>query len=262
MKIVIIHSSGRRNGNTERLTASLEGQIYRCAKENGVPVEIHRLALFDENIQLCRGCRVCFDKGEAYCSLHDSFLHLRDELSEADGVVLASPVYVEDVNGTMKNWIDRMAFVCHRPAFFHQCAVAITTSGSGSTSHSLNTMKNALSAWGFHVSSMQKFRMGARMDDKEIEKRFADKLYEIASGLVQSILRHDCEKPSLFSLLAFRIQQDYYRKRQDAGGIDRKYWQQAGWLDSHVHYYIPIRTNRAKLLLSAFLGRVVARFFV
>ena len=224
--------------------------------------EIHRVALFDENIQPCRGCRVCFDKGEAYCPQHDNFLSLRDELLKADGVVLASPVYVEDVNGTMKNWIDRMAFACHRPAFFHQCAAAITTSGSGSTSHSLNTMRNALSAWGFHINSMQKFRMGARMDDKEIEQRFEEKLYEIASGLVQCILRHDCEKPSLFSLLSFRVQQIYYRKRQDAGGIDREYWRQAGWLDSRVHYYIPVRTNKAKLLFTALLGRIAACFFV
>jgi multimeric flavodoxin WrbA len=32
--------------------------------------------------------------------------------------VFASPIYVEDVNGAMKNFIDRMAYNCHRPRFF------------------------------------------------------------------------------------------------------------------------------------------------
>jgi multimeric flavodoxin WrbA len=36
-------------------------------------------------------------------------------MMRAEAYVFASPVYVEDINGVMKNWIDRMAFNSHRP---------------------------------------------------------------------------------------------------------------------------------------------------
>jgi multimeric flavodoxin WrbA len=52
----------------------------------------------------------------------------------------------------MKNWIDRMAFNNHRPAFAGKSAVIVTTSGMGSTSHTQKTMQYALMAWGIHVS--------------------------------------------------------------------------------------------------------------
>lgn len=85
-------------------------------KEN-IILEIERISLGQLDLNTCRGCRVCFDKGEEKCPLKDDVLSIRDKMILADGILAASPVYVEDVNGIMKNWIDRMAFNCHRPAF-------------------------------------------------------------------------------------------------------------------------------------------------
>ena len=261
MKIVTITSSGRKGGNTERLIDMFEKQLSLLAKENKISLEIHHVALFDEGIQPCRGCRVCFEKGEAFCPLNDSTLAIRDELLQADGLVLASPVYVEDVNGTMKNWIDRMAYTCHRPAFFGKCALLITTSGSGSTSRSLHTMNNALSAWGFDVVYMQKYRMGARIKEEELKQQFSRNLLRSASLLIDSIQNYQAQKPSLFSLLSFRVQQTYYRTSPRAGLTDHNYWEKNGWLNRKTHYYMPILTGRMKLWIAGVLGYIAAHFF-
>lgn len=56
------------------------------------------------DIQFCRGCRIYFDKGEELCPIKNGLLNIRDKINSADGIILASPVYVEDINGIMKNW--------------------------------------------------------------------------------------------------------------------------------------------------------------
>lgn len=44
---------------------------------------------------MCLVCRRCFDVGEGFCPLKDELLSIREKLNKADGVILASPVYVE-----------------------------------------------------------------------------------------------------------------------------------------------------------------------
>jgi len=179
-----------------------------------------------------------------------------------DALVLASPVYLEDINGIMKNWFDRMAFYSHRPAFYGKCAVAITTSGAGTSNHSLKTMKNALTAWGVNVLLVDNFRMGAYMDDESIEKQNTLKLSNIATKLINSILNNIQQKPTLLSLIAFNIQQKYYRLSDRAGIVDRTYWEEEGWLDPHTHFYLSIRCNPVKLLFARILAAILSKLFM
>lgn len=167
MKVISIISSNRKNGNTERLISLLEVELQSTAMSLHEEIEIERVALGHEELKMCLGCRVCFDKGEELCPLKDELLHIRELINAADGVILASPVYVEDVNGIMKNWIDRMAFNCHRPAFAGKTAMVITTSGMRSTNHALHTMKTALVLWGLYVVGQYKFCTGDFMKTEE-----------------------------------------------------------------------------------------------
>jgi multimeric flavodoxin WrbA len=147
MKVMTLISSYRKNGNTERLCSLIEEELQSIAEFQHETLEIERVRLGHTELKTCLGCRVCFDKGEELCPLKDELLLIRKKLDEADGIILASPVYVEDVNGIMKNWIDRMAFNCHRPAFAGKTAVIVSTSGNASTKHALRTMRNALTRW-------------------------------------------------------------------------------------------------------------------
>jgi hypothetical protein len=57
------------------------------------------LDLAEMDIRTCRGCRICFDKGEESCPLKDDLLAIRRRIEAAELLVLGSPVYVEDGNG-------------------------------------------------------------------------------------------------------------------------------------------------------------------
>lgn len=180
MKIIILTSSYRKHGNTEQLSELIGEELQKAAEVMQESLEVERISLAHAGLQLCRGCRACFDKGEDMCPLKDDLLLIRDKISEADGIILASPVYVEDVNGIMKNWIDRMAFYCHLPAFAGKTAITVVTSGARATNHALGTMSNALTSWGVTVRGQYKFRLGALTEKQEIKSRYELKIKKAA----------------------------------------------------------------------------------
>lgn len=187
-----------KDGNTERLVRLIEEQIIGIARGQNVALELEKVSLGGLDIQTCRGCRVCFDKGEAKCPLKDDLLTIRDKILQTDGMIVASPVYVEDVNGIMKNWIDRMAFICHRPVFAGKTAIVVTTSGIGSSNHALKTISTALHTWGVHVAAQSKFRTGALMKSDEIDILYHDKIKKVAAKFFDAIINNETANPSFF----------------------------------------------------------------
>jgi len=263
MKILSIVSSMRKNGNTQRLISLFEEELISIAKLQHEALEIERIFLGTVELKMCIGCRVCFDKGEELCPLKDELLTIRKKLNEADGVILASPVYVEDVNGIMKNWIDRMAFNCHRPAFFDKTAMVISTSGIGSTNHALKTMRTALMTWGAYVDGMHKFSTGALMEKEEILNRYHNRIKRIAKKFFVNIKKEKVSKPKLYSLIAFKVQQKYFQKRtNERNTVDYIYWNEKGWLKPSCIYYKEIKTNWLQVKLARLFGNIFAVFFI
>jgi len=261
MKILALVSSYRKKGNTARIVAMIAEHLHSQAASDGELVEIENLHLAHLQLQPCRGCRVCFDQGEMRCPLKDDLLAIKDRLLEADGLILASPVYVEDINGVMKTWIDRMAYVCHRPAFAGKYAYALTTSGVGSTSHALRTMNVALRMWGYYVIGQSGFTTGANMPREEMHSHYIVKTRKIAQEIYQSMRQGKAFKPPFLSLMTFKIQQNYWHKMA-AGSIDYDYWFAKGWTDSRREYYIPHNAGHLKALTARLAGGILSRFVI
>jgi multimeric flavodoxin WrbA len=114
MNILNSNSSYRKDGNTDRTTQLLQARLESTARDNHEPLVLDTLYLGHINIEPCWGCRTCFDKGEEFCPINDDMSEIKARMKAADALILAGPVYVDDVNGIMKNWIDPLAHVCHR----------------------------------------------------------------------------------------------------------------------------------------------------
>lgn len=263
MKIITLISSGRKNGNTASFIAQIESELQKIGKVYEIPMEFERIQLSETNLKFCCGCRICFDQGEVSCPFKDDLLEIQDEISKADGMILGSPVYVEDVNGIMKNWLDRMAFNCHRPAFAGKAAAVVTTSGGGSTMHAADTMARALNTWGVEVAVKAKFRAGSNMPDQEIKTKYERQIKQTAKKLFDSIQAQSVGCPSFQSLLFFKVQQKYWQKNeQDHESYDYRYWNDKGWIDNSSKYYTPVHSGHLKLLIARIAGTLVALFFV
>jgi hypothetical protein len=103
MKVLAINGSPRgAKGNTERiLQPFLEG-----ARRAGAQTEA--VYLRDRHINHCLGCFTCWVKTPGVCIHEDDMPALLEKLRQADIVVFATPLYIYNVSGMMKDFMDRM----------------------------------------------------------------------------------------------------------------------------------------------------------
>ncbi|MBI4288034.1 MAG: flavodoxin family protein [Chloroflexi bacterium] len=103
MKVIGIVGSPRKNGNTELLTA----HALKSLAEEGVDIELVRLAGLE--IRPCNACMVC--KKEERCSIKDDLFPIYLKMKEADGIILASPVYYGSATALMKGLMERTGYI-------------------------------------------------------------------------------------------------------------------------------------------------------
>jgi multimeric flavodoxin WrbA len=258
IRILLLQSSGRTAGNTARAVRIAEEALRAEADKSGVALETETLDLARANLGLCRGCRSCFDKGESTCPPHDDILSIKEKMKAADGLLLAGPVYVNDVNAVMKNWIDRLAHVCHRPEFAGKTAMLLATTGATSARHTLRSMQVPLWTWGYRIAGQLWLATGATMPASELKDRHAEKIGRAARKLFRDIRENRAARPSFLSLLVFRIQQSGWGKAAP-GSIDHSYWKDRGWLDTRrCTWFLPHRANPLKVAAARLVGRVAA----
>ena len=102
MKVLIINSSPRKDGNSSLLI----NEIEKVFKENDIEYEV--LLIGNKNIRGCIACNYCSDNGE--CVFKDDVNKAGKILKESDGLVLVSPVYYGSPNGTLISFLDRLFY--------------------------------------------------------------------------------------------------------------------------------------------------------
>lgn len=105
MKVVAIIGSPRKNGNTEILAK----HTLKAIAEEGLDTEVIRLAGL--NIKPCTDCMAC--RGEEKCSIKDDLWPIYEKMKEAEGIILATPVYFSSASALLKALMERSAFVAH-----------------------------------------------------------------------------------------------------------------------------------------------------
>ena len=67
------------------------------------------ISLSNKNMKFCLGCEACHNNLETHCALDDFITNvIYDEIINANEIVFASPMYMSNINGILKNLLDRM----------------------------------------------------------------------------------------------------------------------------------------------------------
>ena len=106
-QVIILNAGPRKNWNTYKMCESFASGV----KESGAEAEI--INLYDVDFKGCRSCFACKLKGGknfGRCAYPDGLTPILDKISQADGVVLASPIYFSDVTGVARSLIERLFF--------------------------------------------------------------------------------------------------------------------------------------------------------
>lgn len=107
MKVIAINGSPRKDGNTAKLLKkALEG-----AASKGAETEI--VNLYDLDFKGCRSCFACkLIGGKSYgtCAVKDGITPVLEKVSQADAVIFGSPIYIGNVSGEMRSFLERLMF--------------------------------------------------------------------------------------------------------------------------------------------------------
>ncbi len=105
MKVLILNGSPRINGNT--MVAINE--MLKIFETEGVEAEVVQIGI--QAIRGCISCGSCFKTGK--CVFDDAVNEIAAKFEEADGLVVASPVYYASANATLIACLDRLFYSSH-----------------------------------------------------------------------------------------------------------------------------------------------------
>jgi multimeric flavodoxin WrbA len=165
MKILAIMGSSK-NGNTAEVVKYFEKKLIE-----GVKCEFEYLYLSDYDIPFCVGCHNCIFTGQDKCPHCLMVKAIEDKILSSDGIILASPGYMFSVTGIMKNFLDHVAYNCHRPKYFGKKAFLISSCTKWQEKGVFIPMETWVSGAGFKsVGKMFVEMLPFPLNEKELNK--------------------------------------------------------------------------------------------
>lgn len=149
LKLLAIVGSPRLKGNTNYLVDAALKEATRLG------VETEKISICRYEVKPCMGHANCATFTN--CKTNDDTGWILDSFCEADGVILATPVYYYNVTAQMKTFIDRNYFLYKKERRSKARAVGIIVvaemEGIEDTLYTLNQFVD----WSFHVGEAKRF---------------------------------------------------------------------------------------------------------
>ncbi len=105
MKVLILNGSPRRDGNTSIAVK----EMVKIFEAENIDTEVVHVGT--EAVRGCIACGKCGETGK--CVFDDIVNEIAPKFEEADGLVVASPVYYASANATLIAVLDRLFYSTH-----------------------------------------------------------------------------------------------------------------------------------------------------
>lgn len=141
MKVVAINGSPHKNGNTAHSLQVVGDKL----RSNGIDFEVINIG--HKAIHGCIACGQCRVKQNETCGIkNDALNEYIPTIRQADGIILASPVYYSGIAGTMKSFLDRLFYVSGSNGNFfrHKVGAALVAVRRTGGSHTLDGLNHYL----------------------------------------------------------------------------------------------------------------------
>lgn len=222
-------------------------------------VDFEYVFLKDYHIEFCSGCKLCFDKGEDRCPLQDDRNLLIDKMNHSDGVIFATPNYAFQVSASMKNLLDRLAFLFHRPCFFGKAFTTIVTQGIFGGNAIVKYLDNMGENFGYRVAKGCVLKTLEPMT-KAAQEKNSHEIQRATARFYRVLMRPVPPSPSFFRLLMFRMSRTSMKEMLSDEYCDYRHYKAKGWFESD--YYYDVSLNPIKNLAGRifdFMGRRMSR---
>ena len=230
-------------GTASKKHTRYAAQQFLSVLESLGGVEGEVVVLSDYRLEPCRGCKVCFMRGESLCPLKDDRDLLIEKVMASDGIVLATPNYSFHVSGTMKTFLDRLGFVFHRPRFFGKAFTSIVVQGFYGGSKIMSYLDFVGNGLGFNTVKGSCTTGLDPMTEKE-QRKMDTIIAAHGRRFHKRMSQASYPSPSFMKLLIFRMGRTNVRLLSPPTSPDYLYYREKGWLDSSYNY--PVRLNVVK----------------
>ncbi|MFH2137277.1 MAG: flavodoxin family protein [Candidatus Omnitrophota bacterium] len=217
MKILLISSSPRKEKSQTLLLAK------EALKGFSSSVKTEVIHLCDYDIEFCRHCEACHKK-IMQCPIKDDVNMILEKILEAEGIIFASPNYINQITASMKALWDRAAHFIHCSRFLGKYVAAIVSSGSGQDQVVLDYIRYYSNTCGALYSGGVSSRVPLRKEKMEEALRLGKKL----------ILDIQEKKEFPEQAKAIEAFKEHFKHviqiRKDDWAEEYQYWLNKGWI--------------------------------
>jgi multimeric flavodoxin WrbA len=218
-------------------------------------VDFQEIFLKDLPIDYCIGCYKCMKFGEEKCGNADIIHKLLQSIDEADGVIFSSPIYVDNVNAIMKNFIDHFAFLLHRPRFFGKKAIIIVSTLETGIKQVSKYLINTISHWGFDIVGSLGIKVKGFEENFKQNEKYMARLENLSNKFAHSIQNNTSYPPKMADLVFFHIFKVLVEHTKSISPADYEYWKSKQWLQKSYFQDIPL--NPLSLLVANLIAQSV-----
>ena len=194
LKILAICGSPRK-GNTYKTLKSIE--------ENFPDIDYNIMMLKEQDLKQCLGCYLCIRLGEDKCPLKDDRDKIIQEISDSDGVIFASPVYVNTITSYMKSFFERTGFLSHRPRFFDKYAMPIAVCGMFGADNANEYMGGIANTYGFNMAPSVELTFSTQSEEEK--KKNHDNVIKAMNAFIAKIEAGERDPPVTRQIVNFHI---------------------------------------------------------
>jgi len=229
MKQVVAINGSPRKSTTNKLLI----EIADILRDQQIQVTIINLGEYQ--IDDCIGCEFCIRKSSR-CFQKDDSQEILSLVLEADGIILASPVYVMNITGRLKSLIDKTASWIHRPPMVGKPMLSLATTAGAGLKDVHGYLEKVAIQWGMQPTD----RIGRSVMDRS----------PLSLAEVNNFVKHLHEPtstytPSFKQVLQYQVQKAL---ALNVLPIDRKYWISRDW--DKNHYYYPCQISFDKRVIA------------
>ena len=222
MKVLGILGSPHPRGTTVLLLdAALQG-----AAEAGAEVE--KIELGHLKLNFCIACGKCHAEGA--CIHDDDVESVREKLAAADGIILASPNYINNVTAQLKTLMDRCTTEIHCQMWLGKYGAAVATAGGSEEQAVADYANHFLRTCGALTVGTAVARaagVGALEDQEAAVARASALGRDLVAAISER--REYPEQAAAHALFHERMHQLVLRMAEHAP-FQYQYWENMGWL--------------------------------
>jgi multimeric flavodoxin WrbA len=168
MRVIAFNGSPRKEGNTNILI----NRVFEGLQKEEIETELVQLA--GKKIRGCISCFKCFGNKDQRCSVtNDDFNDCIEIMTEADGIILASPTYVSSVTPEIKALIDRCCMVAlanDNTMFKRKVGAAIVAARRAGSMMAFNTLNQFFLITQMIIPGSRYWNIGMGLMPGEVDK--------------------------------------------------------------------------------------------